>query len=92
MNVMQSGSSDGEGGADDEQVPHKMSVFTPTLTQGVPIRLQSAALNWFKGRKLAASSSMSPKISRSAREQKIAPKSATDDRKRYEDGAGRHGG
>ena len=37
-------------------------------------------------------SSMTPEISRSARESKIAPKSATDDRKRYEDGADRHGG
>ena len=45
-----------------------------------------------QSKKHSPSSSINPKISRSAREQKIAPKSATDDSKRYEDGAGRHGG
>jgi hypothetical protein len=36
--------------------------------------------------------SMSPEISRSVREPKIAPGGHTDDRKRYGDDAGRHGG
>jgi hypothetical protein len=37
-------------------------------------------------------SSMSPEISRSVREPKIAPGGHIDDRKRYGDDAGRHGG
>ena len=40
----------------------------------------------------AGRSSGSPEISRSVREPKIAPGGHTDDRKRYGDDAGRHGG
>ena len=40
------------------QDPHKMFVLTPTQTQGVPIRLRHAALNWFKGREACGRASM----------------------------------